>query len=157
VALREQDVLRLHIAVDQPRAVGVVQRFSGLPHQAHGVLQGERAFAIEPVTQGLAIHVGHHVIRSGRRLVGGTRVEQGEDMGMLEPRQDSDLKQEAIGAHAGDDLGVQDLDRYRAIVLLIPRQIHHRHPAPAQLPVDGVAVADGDGLEDGSPPRRGVC
>jgi len=40
-------------------------------------------------------------------------------------------------------------------VLLVPRQIHHRHPAPAQLPVDGVAVADGDGLEDGSPPRSG--
>ena len=34
VALREQDVLRLHVAMNQPFPVGVVERFAGLPHQA---------------------------------------------------------------------------------------------------------------------------
>ena len=50
---------------------------------------------------------------------------------MLQPRQGPDLEQETIGARAGDDLGVQDLDRDRAVVLLVPRQVHHSHPAPA--------------------------
>ena len=69
---------------------------------------------------------------------------------MLEPRQDLDLAQEALGGFAGDDLRAQDLDRDGAVVLAVARQIHHRHPAPAQLSVDGVAVAHGDRLEDGS-------
>ena len=58
-------------------------------------------------------------------------------------------QQEALGGLAGDDLRAQDLDGDGAVVLAVARQIHHRHPAPAQLPVDRVAVAHGDRLEDG--------
>ncbi len=75
---------------------------------------------------------------------------RGEDVGVLEPRQDLDLQQEALGGFAGDDLRAQDLDRDGAVVLAVAGQIHHGHPAPTQLSVDGVAVAYGDRLEDGS-------
>ena len=40
MALGEQDVLRLHVAMDQPLRVGVVERFPGLPHQAQRLGQG---------------------------------------------------------------------------------------------------------------------
>ena len=40
VALREQDVFRLHVAMDQPLGVGVVERFPRLPHQAQRLRQG---------------------------------------------------------------------------------------------------------------------
>ena len=69
---------------------------------------------------------------------------------MLEPRQDLDLEQEALGGLAGDDLRAQDLDRDGAVVLAVARQVDHRHAAPAQLALDRVAVAHGDRLEDGS-------
>ena len=97
VALREQDVLGLHVAMNQPLPVGVVERFAGLPHQAERLRHGERALAGEPLAQGLAVHVRHDVERAGRRLVGGAGVEQGEDVGVLEPREDLDLEQEALG------------------------------------------------------------
>ena len=69
---------------------------------------------------------------------------------MLEPGLDPDLPQEALGGFAGDDLRAQDLDGDGAVVLAVAGQIHHGHPAPTQLPVDGVAIAYGDRLEDGS-------
>ena len=136
--------------MNQPFPVGVVERFAGLPHQAQRLRDGKRALAGEPLAQGLALHVRHDVERTGRRLVGGAGVEQGKDVGVLEPRQDLDLEQEALGGFAGDDLRAQDLDRDGAVVLAVARQIHHRHPAPAQLSVDCVAIAYGDRLEDGS-------
>ena len=68
---------------------------------------------------------------------------------MLEPGLDPDLQQEALGGLAGDDLGAQDLDRDGAVVLAVAGQVHHRHPAPAQLPVDGVAVTQWGGVEGG--------
>jgi hypothetical protein len=69
---------------------------------------------------------------------------------VLEPREDADLEQEALGSLAGDDLGAQDLDRDGAVVLAVARQVDDRHPAPAQLSVYRVAVAYRDRLEDGS-------
>jgi hypothetical protein len=49
-----------------------------------------------------------------------------------------------------DDFRAQDLDRDGADVLAVARQIHHRHPAPAQLSVDRVSIAYTDRLENGS-------
>jgi len=68
---------------------------------------------------------------------------------VLEPREDLDLAQEALGGFAGDDLRAEDLDGDGAVVFAVAGQMHHRHPAPAQLPVDRVPVAHGDCLEYG--------
>ena len=150
VALREQNVLGLHVAVDQPFSVGVVQRLAGLAHQAQCLGDGERALARDPLAQGLAVHVRHDVVGAGRRLVGGAGVEQGEDVGVLQPREDLDLEQEALRVLAGDDLRAQHLDRDGAVVLAVAPQVHHGHPAPAQHSVDRVAIAHGDRFEHGS-------
>ena len=68
---------------------------------------------------------------------------------MLEPGQDPDLEQEPLGGLAQDDLGTHQLDRDGAVVLAVAGQVDHGHPAPSQLPLDLVAVADGGMLEDG--------
>ena len=127
--------------------VGVVERFAGLPHQAQRLRHRERALANEPLAQGLAIDVRHDVERAGRHLVGAAGIEEGEDVGVLESRQDLDLAEEALGDFAGDDLRAQDLDGDRTVVLAVAREIHQRHPAAAQLALDRVAVAYGDRLE----------
>ena len=134
VALGEQDVLRLHVAMDQPLGVGIVERFPRLPHQAQCFGQGERALAGKPLAQRLTLHVRHDVERPGLALVGGAGVEQGEDVGVLEPRQDLDLAQEALASLAADDLGVQDLDRHEAVVLAVARgRPSPCRPGPARV------------------------
>ena len=68
---------------------------------------------------------------------------------MLEPGEDLDLQQKALGARPDEDLGTQDLDRDRAVVLPVASQVHYRHAAPAQQSVDRVTVAQRERLQDG--------
>ena len=68
---------------------------------------------------------------------------------MLQPAQDLDLEQKALGARSRHDLRAEDLDRDRAVVLAVAGQVHHGHPATSQLAVDRVAVGYVGRLEDG--------
>ena len=135
--------------MDQPLPVGVVERFADLPDQPECLRHGERALAGEPVAQRLAFHVGHDVVGAGRRLVAGAGIEQGENVGVLEPGEDLDLKQKALRPRPDEDLGTQDLDRDRAVVLPVASEVHYRHAAPAQQSVDRVTVAQRERLQDG--------
>ena len=62
---------------------------------------------------------------------------------MLQLGGDADLAQESLGADGRRDVGIQHLDGHLALVAAVPRQVHVRHAAPAQLPLDDVAVAEG--------------
>ena len=62
---------------------------------------------------------------------------------MLQRRDGPDLPDEAFGADHRGQLGPQHLDRHLAAVLQVFGQIHGRHAAFAQLPLDGVAVTQG--------------
>ena len=69
-----------------------------------------------------------------------------------------DLAQEAFNAQLVAHLRVQDLQRDLAFVLEIVGQVDRRHPALAQLTLDGVAafeggVQAGDGIRHGRTPR----
>src|SRR4029077_13618829 len=63
---------------------------------------------------------------------------EGEDVGVVELGGDLDFAQEPGGADGGGDFGPQDLDGYRAAVLLIQGEVDDGHAAPAQLPLDAV-------------------
>jgi hypothetical protein len=149
VALREQHVFRLHVPVHQPLSVGVVQRLADFPHQAECLGDRERALARDPLAQRLAVHEGHDVERTGRRVPGGAGIEQGQDVRMLQPGQDLDLEQEPLRSLAGHDLGAEDLDGDGPVVLAVAAEVDGRHPAVPQLPLDAVAVAHARRLEDG--------
>ena len=63
---------------------------------------------------------------------------------MLEPGHDPDLPQEPLGPEPRAEAGLQHLERDGAVVAEIASAVDHRHPAVAELPLDGVA-----GLECG--------
>ena len=138
----EQDVLGLDVAVDHAVLVGVLQRVGHLAGDAHRVLDGQLLLARQPVAQRLALDVGHDV---EDQPVGLARVEQREDVRVLEVGGGLDLGQEPLGAEDGGQLGAQDLERDLAVVPHVVRQVHRGHAAGAQLALDDVAVGEGGG------------
>ena len=74
-----------------------------------------------------------------------TRVEQRQNVRMLQIRRGLDLGQKPLGADDGGELGAQDLDRDLAVVLQILGEVHRGHAARAELPLDAVAVGEGGG------------
>ena len=60
---------------------------------------------------------------------------------MLEPRGELDLAEEAVGPERHGQLGVQHLERDRAVVLEVAGEEDGRHPAAAELALEGVAGA----------------
>jgi hypothetical protein len=64
---------------------------------------------------------------------------------MTQFRGQLDLAQEAVAADAGGDVITQHLDGHVAIVLAIVREVHRRHAAGAEFPVESVALREGAG------------
>ena len=133
--------------------VRVRQRVRQLGGPAQHVRERLRAVAAEAVAQALALHQRHGVPQQRRahaRLGGGlARIDEGQDVRMLEPCGEPDLAQEPVGAETGGQLGPEDLDRNRAIVAEVVRAVDHGHAAAAELPLDPVAVGERGGKAGG--------
>ena len=71
---------------------------------------------------------------------------------MLEPRGEADLALEALGAQGMCEIGMEDLERDRAVMPEVLGQEDGRHPAPAELALDHVAGKRG--LESGAQVRQ---
>ena len=61
---------------------------------------------------------------------------------MLEPSGRPDLAQETLRTEGGTEVGVEDLEGDRAVVLEVVREIDPRHPAPAELALESVALGE---------------
>src|SRR5688572_22180577 len=166
-AVVQQDVLWLDVAVNDAAAVGVIERARHFGCYPHRVSDGELLVASQPVPERLAFDEGHDVVQKGRggRVGRGGRgtsrfgiatlatlpnrdhsgVEQWQDVRMLQVRGELDLLEEPVGAQDGGELGVEDLDGDLAAVLQIFGEIHGRHAAAAELPLDAIAIREGDG------------
>ena len=119
--------------------VRVVEGGCHFARQSQGLVDRELSLAREPLAQALALHVGHHVVEQARSLA---RVEQRQDVRMLEPRGELDFAQEALGTDRRGERGVQHLDRHRATVPEVLGQEHGGHAAATQLAPDRVAAAE---------------
>ena len=140
VAVLEQDVLGLDVAVDDAVLVGVGQRFRGLAGDLDRVVEGKLLLPVQAVPQGLALDERHDVVEDAVRLA---RVVQAEDVGVLQVGGDPDLAEEAVGADGGGELGPQDLDRDLAAVRADPvARIDRGHAAFADQSLDLVSVAE---------------
>ena len=145
VAILEQDVLRLDVAVDHPLAVGVRQRVGHFAGESEGVLKGKLLLAVEPVAEGLPFDVRHHVVQVGAGLVRpvrGPRVIQRQDVSVPKVGRDRDLAQEAFVAHRGRELRPQDLDGHHPAVPEVLREIDGGHPALSKFALDPVVVSE---------------
>ena len=71
-----------------------------------------------------------------------TGIEDGKDMGMLQPRRDLDLAGESLRSQGRRQIGAQDLDRNLATVPNILGEIHRRHAAGSELASEDVAPGE---------------
>ena len=101
LALVQQDVLRLDVAVDHALGVGVMQRGGDLPDEAERLIDRELPLAGEPLAQRVARDEGHDVVEQvaiarGRGHQPG--IVERQDVRMVEPGGDPDLAGESVGA-----------------------------------------------------------
>ena len=107
---------------------------------------GTRALAAELAGNLLpeADHEAHEAelaptLRERDRIV--RQLVDGQDVRVLEPRGEADLALEALGAEHMGQLGVQHLERDRAVVPEVLRQVDHGHATPAELELDTVTIS----------------
>ena len=152
VAVLEEDVLGLDVAMDHAEAVGVAEGVGHFARDLHGVLDRQLLLALQPGAEGLARHQRHHVVEEA---VGLAAVEERENVGVLEPGGGPDFREESLAPEGGAQVGMEDLDGDVAVVLEVVGEIDGRHPALAQLALDPVASLEGLGeaLGDRHPAR----
>src|SRR4030095_12767012 len=92
------------------------------------------------VAQRLAFDEGHDVVRGAIHLAG---IDEPEDVGMLQGGGGLDFPHKPVGSDDRRELRPENLYRYLPVVLEILGEIHRRHAALAQLPLDAVAVSEG--------------
>ena len=73
---------------------------------------------------------------------GSPRIDQGQDVGMLQVRGDPDFAQEALAAERRGEFGMQHLERDLPIVLEVVGEEDGGHAAPAELALDGVGAGE---------------
>ncbi len=112
--------------------------------EAHRIGHGERALAIETVAQRLAGCERHDVVDE-LAVTRVARVEQGENVRVIESRGDADLAQEPFARDGLGQFRMQHLDRDLAMMLEIVREEHGGHAAGAELALDAVAVGERSG------------
>ena len=140
VAVLEQDVRGLDVAVDHLLPVGVVERFGRFAREPEGVRQREPPLPVEQVAQRAALDVGRDVVEEAVELA---RIVERQEVGMPQPGREPDLSQEALRAERLAELRLEHLERDDPVVPLVAGPVHHRHPAAPDLPLDGVAGLEG--------------
>src|SRR5207249_1827373 len=82
----------------------------------------------------------HHVVEEAVRL---SRIEQREDVGMLQLGSDLDLAEEPLRAQGRGQFRFEDLHGHFALVPQVLGQVHRGHPAAAELALDRVTTRKG--------------
>jgi hypothetical protein len=122
----EQHVFRLDVAVDDALTMRVVQRGRDLAGDANRLVDRELPLSSEAIAERPALEIWHHAKEERARLA---RVEQRENVRVLEEGRRADLGQEpGTSDHCGD-LGAENLDRDGTAVSEVVNQIHGGHAA----------------------------
>lgn len=64
------------------------------------------------------------------------------DVGVLQTGGELDLTEKTVGAERLGELGMEHLECHRAVVAKVVGQVHHSHPASAELAVDAVVLRE---------------
>ena len=95
-------------------------------------------FPLQSFTERLALHKWHDVVEEALGLA---RIEQGQDVGMVEPGGDLDLAKEALGPSAASSGRRTLTATFRSCLRSSAR--YGCHAAATEFPLDGVAVGEG--------------
>ncbi len=136
----EQDILRLDVAMDHAMAVGIVECARHLRCNPDGIGDGELGLAGEPVAQALSFDERHHI---EQKAVGLARIEESQNMRMLEVRRGLDLGQEALRPDDRRKLRAQHLQGDPAVMPDVMRQVDGGHAAGPDLALDRVPAGEG--------------
>ena len=135
----QENILRLDVAVNDPLLVRMFECARDFARDAQRVVDRQLPFALKACPQGLAAHIRHDVIQQS---IGRARIEQRQNVRMLQFRRRLDLAQEPLGAECRAEIRMQDLDGDIAFVLEIVREENSGHTAGAKFAVDAVAVGE---------------
>jgi hypothetical protein len=80
VSLGDHDVFGLDVAMHDTVSVGMRDAVDDVPQQARRLGNRERFTPRQPAAERLAFHERHHVVE---KYGGFTRIDQGEDVGVL--------------------------------------------------------------------------
>ena len=105
----------------------------------HRFVDRQLLFAVEARAERLALDVRHHV---EQQSVGFARVEQRQEVRVLQVGRDLDLGEEPLDADDRAELRLQDLERDLAVVPDVAREIDRRHSAFTHKAVDDVAARE---------------
>jgi hypothetical protein len=123
--------------MDEAVRVRVRQRLGYVGGDAERVSERELRLLSQAYLKGAALDMGHDVVQQSFDR---SRLEERENVRMLELRLDLDLAEETIGGHRADELGLEDLEGDVALILQISGEKDDRHPPPADLALDRVAI-----------------
>ncbi len=133
----EENVLRLDVAVNDAVAVSVVERAGYLLGDPHRVADGQLPLAVDARAKRFADDEWHHIVEQG---IGLTRIEQRQDVRMLELGGGLYLGKKPLAAERGAEVGMQHFDGDIAVVLEIVTEKNSRHSAGADFPVHFIAA-----------------
>ena len=118
-------------------AVGVVECPSDIARKPEGLVHRKLTLTVQPLPKALPLHERHDVEERSVRL---SRIEEGQDVRVLEVGRGLDLGQEAVCPHGRGQLGPEDLDGYLSFMPEVVCQVDRCHPARTDLALDPVAV-----------------
>ena len=139
-ALRDQDVSRLHIPVDDVLVVRFFQRCRDRHADMYGQLWSERSLTIEHITKALAFDVLHDY---GLLPVVLQAVIDSDDVGVVDAGTRDGFAAETFHQlGVASHVGLQDLDGDFAVELDVAGQPDFSHAALGDVAVEAIAIAD---------------
>ena len=138
--LVEDHVGGLHVQVNEPRPVRVVEGRRDLDHDASCLIQSERSAAPQAIGDGIAFDQLEH---DRDRVVVLDDVEDRNDPGVGEGGRGARLGDQTVpGAGIGQDVGSQELHGDGAIKSLVVAAPHLGVAPGADAPLEDVPIAD---------------
>ena len=120
-----------------------------LRQESHRRRHRQAPTLLQPLAKRLALDVWHGEVRQPGNLAGG---QERHDVRVLKPGSEANLTLESVGAHAGSEVGCQELDNDPASQPMVMGDVGATHAAAAQfaLDLDGWAQRRRELLDQGS-------
>ena len=137
----EQNVVRLHVAVDDAASVRVGERPRHLAQHARGFGGRQGTAGTQPLAQRLAVDVAHDEEDEAIRLADAMN---GDDVRVRESRGHARLAEESFARCRGaGEVRREHLDGHVAIELHVAREVDDAHAAAAELALERVLAGQG--------------